>query len=224
LLQHSFASMLFALTCPLPSYNAWLSTTHHEAAYRFACDLLRLNEWRAGRSAGRPRVMKSPQFVLDLAVVSDLFPDAVVAQNHRDPVDLVGSYCSVYARSRARSCERVDPIALGRERLDHLAAMARRSADVRRDAAVRGEAGRYVDVGYERLVAEPLRVVEELYAAAGLDLTSAALAAMEGWLATHPQHAGGRHEYDLAEYGLDRAAVEAALADDIGFLTPGVEE
>ncbi|MCB0997225.1 MAG: sulfotransferase [Acidimicrobiales bacterium] len=51
LLQHSFASMLFALTCPLPSYNAWLSTTRHEAAYRFACDLLRLNEWRVGRRA-----------------------------------------------------------------------------------------------------------------------------------------------------------------------------
>ena len=80
LLQHSFASMLFALNCPLPSYNDWLASTDHEDAYRFAFDVLRINEWAAGVAAGRPRIMKSPQFLLDLRVVERLTAGAIIAQ------------------------------------------------------------------------------------------------------------------------------------------------
>ena len=126
LLQLSFASMLLGLTCPLPAYNEWLSTAHHRQAYEFAFDLLRLNEHAAGTPEGRPRVVKSPQFVLDLEVMTELAPEAVFVQNHRDPVDLVGSYCSTYASTRRTNCRSVDLHVLGRERLAHLCAMSSR--------------------------------------------------------------------------------------------------
>src|SRR5262245_833653 len=208
LLQHSFASMLFALSCPLPRYNEWLVATDHGDAYRFAFDLVRLNEWAAGEPPGRPRVMKSPQFLLDLAVVLKAAPDAVVAQTHRDPVDLVGSYCSTYASSRRRSVAALDLAALGRERLAHLGTMADRAV------AVRDAAGpdRFVDVHYASLVRDPFATIERLYERAGIPLTAAARRAMQAWLAAHPQHRAGRHEYDLADYALDRAAVEARFA------------
>jgi len=223
LLQHSFASMLFALSCPLPSYSAWLNTTDHTDAYRFAFDLLRANEWYAGTPAGRPRVMKSPQLVLDLAAVTALLPDTVIVQNHRDPVDLVGSYCSTYAGARRRSCTSVDPLQLGRERLAQLQAMAARSLAVRDAADQCGDGDRFIDVAYTRLVAEPLAVVDEVYATAGLTVSPAALAAMEAWLRANAQHQGGRHDYDLADYGLDRARVEAALADYVARFSPEAE-
>jgi hypothetical protein len=224
LLQHSFASMLFALSCPLPSYSEWLNGTDHTAAYEFAFDVVRLNEWHAGTPAGRPRVMKSPQFVLDLAVIARLLPGTVIAQNHRDPVDLVGSYCSTYESSRRRSCTTVDRVALGRERLAQLQTMTQHALAVRADAETRGDGGRFVDVRYADLVSEPLTVVERLYAAAGLDLELEARAAMTEWLAAHPQHQAGRHAYDLADYGLDRATVEAALSDYLERFQPGMED
>jgi hypothetical protein len=215
--------MLFALPCPLPSYSEWLNTTDHTDAYEFAFDLLRLNEWHAGDAAGRPRVMKSPQFVLDLAVVARLMPDTVIAQNHRDPVDLVGSYCSTYESSRRRSCVTVDRVALGRERLAQLQTMTQRALSVRAEADARDDGARFVDVRYADLVSEPLTVIETLYGAAGLTLESDARAAMSAWLDAHPQHQSGRHTYDLAEYGLDRAAVETALAEYLDRFDPGVE-
>lgn len=223
LLQHSFASMLFALPCPLPSYNEWLNTTDHTDAYEFAFDLLRLNEWYAGTEPGRPRVMKSPQFVLDLAVIARLVPDAVIAQTHRDPVDLVGSYCSTYESSRRRSCATVDRVALGRERLAQLQTMTQRALAVRSDADARGDGARFVDVRYADLVADPLAVIERLYHAAGLALAPDARSTMTAWLAEHPQHRAGRHTYDLAEYGLDRAQVETALTDYLDRFQPEVE-
>ena len=212
LLQHSFASMLFALSCPLPRYSCWLNATDHTDAYRFAFDLLRANEWAAGVAEGRPRVMKSPQLVLDLAVVTALLPDTVIVQNHRDPVDLVGSYCSTYAGSRRRSCATVDPVVLGRERLAQLRAMATRSLAVREAADRDGTGARFVDVDYARLVSDPFAVVDQVYAAAGISVSPATHTAMRQWLDAHPQHQGGAHHYDLAEFGLDRATVEAELA------------
>jgi hypothetical protein len=209
LLQHSFASMLFALNCPLPSYNEWLAETDHEDAYRFAFDMVRLNEWAAAAPEGRPRIMKSPQFLLDLRVVTRLTPGAIVAQTHRDPVDLVGSYCSTYANSRRRSMESLDPVALGKERLEFLGLMADRAVAVRAESPPE----RFVDVHYATLVSNPFDVIERLYAAAGIDLTPRIRQQLEHWLAEHPQHQGGKHTYSLSDYGLDRAMVEHRFAE-----------
>ncbi len=208
LLQHSFASMLFALNCPLPSYNDWLASTDHEDAYRFAFDVLRINEWAAGVAAGRPRIMKSPQFLLDLRVVERLTAGAIIAQTHRDPVDLVGSYCSTYAHSRRRSTDSVDLVALGKERLEFLGLMADRAVEVRTQSAPE----RFVDVHYATLVSNPFEVIRRLYAAAGLELTAAVRQRMKQWLAEHPQHQGGKHTYSLSDYGLNRSIVEDRFA------------
>lgn len=205
LLQHSFASMLFVIPTPIPGYSRWLNETDHGDAYRFALDLIRLNEWFEGTAEGRPRVMKSPQFLLDLEVVKRVVPDALIIQTHRDPVDLVGSYCSTYADSRRRTQAAFDPIALGRERLAQLHTMSER-AIAARDT---GDAARFADVHYARLVADPIGVAESLYQQAGAPLGPAARRAMETWLAANPQHKAGKHAYSLAEYGLDRALVEA---------------
>jgi Sulfotransferase family len=211
LLQHSFASMLFALNCPLPTYNAWLSGTDHDEAYRFAFDLLRLNEWAADAPAGQPRVMKSPQFLLDLRVVTRLTGDAVIAQTHRDPVDLVGSYCSTYANSRRRSMASLDPVAIGKERLEFLGLMADRAVAVRDDTESTPPQ-RFVDVHYATLVSDPFEVIEQLYAAARVDLTGQARQRMQDWLDDHPQHQAGKHSYSLDDYGLDRTTVETRFA------------
>jgi len=152
--------------------------------------------------------MKSPQFLLDLAAVLRTAPDAVVALTHRDPGDLAGSYCSTYANSRRRSVADFDPMELGRERLEQLQLMANRAVDVSDGAAP----GRIVDVYYADLVRDPMSVIENLYAAAQIPLTDTARGAMQAWLDAHPQHQGGRHDYDLADYGLDRKTVESALA------------
>jgi hypothetical protein len=209
LLQHSFASMLFALNCPLPSYNVWLAATDHEDAYRFAFDVLRLNEWVAGMPAGLPRIMKSPQFLLDLRVVTRLTPGAIIAQTHRDPVDLVGSYCSTYANSRRRSVDALDLVGLGRERLEFLGLMADRAIAVRDESPPE----RFVDVHYASVVREPFAVIEQLYAAAGVELTSATKRNMQHWLNDHPQHQAGKHTYSLGDYGLDRTTVESRFAE-----------
>ena len=61
LLQLSFASMLFVLPCPLPSYNAWLGASDHTDAYRFALDVVPPQRMARGDAAGSaPRAEVPP--------------------------------------------------------------------------------------------------------------------------------------------------------------------
>jgi hypothetical protein len=192
----------------MPSYVNWLAATDQRHAYEFLCDLIRLNEWAADAPVGRPRVMKSPQFLFDLAWVLDLMPDAVIVQTHRDPVELVGSYCSIYEHSRRRSVAELDPLALGAERVDELEFIARRGMEAR-DAA-RGR--RFVDAQYDRLLADPLGVVDDVYTAMDVPLDPVARDAMLTWLAENPQGKGGRHEYSLETYGFTADGVRRRFA------------
>ena len=208
LLQHSFASLLFELNCPMPSYVEWLGATDQGDAYRFVLDLLRLNEWAASRPAGRPRIAKSPQYLFDLMTVLDVMPDAVIVRMHRDPVELVGSYCSVYANSRRRFVAELDLHELGTERVRELERIAERARDARASA----DPARFVDVEYDHLMKDPLGAVEEIYAAAALPLADVARHAAQSWLDANPKGAGGSHDYDLADYGLDPDDIRARFA------------
>ena len=198
LLQHSFASLLAELNCPLPSYVEFLATRDQRGAYEFVFDLIRLNQWAAGAPFDRPRVAKSPQFLFDLETVLDVMPDAMIVWMHRDPIEVVGSYCSIYANGRQRFMDDVDLHEVGRERVAELERIARRGAAGRAQ-----QPDRFVDVDYTRLMREPLTVLAEVYDAAGLDLTGATVTTAHAWLDANPKGAGGRHTYDLSDYGLD---------------------
>jgi hypothetical protein len=208
LLQQSFASLLFGLQCAMPSYVNWLAATDQRHAYEFLCDLIRLNEWATDAPVGRPRVMKSPQFLFDLAWVLELMPGAVIAHTHRDPVELVGSYCSIYEHSRRRSVADLELHALGAERVDELEFIARRGTEVREAA----DPARFVDVQYTRLLADPLGVVDDIYTAMDVPFDPVARDAMLTWLADNPQGKGGRHEYSLDTYGLSADGIRRRFA------------
>ena len=62
------------------------------------------------------------------------------------------------------------------------------------------------------MVHEPLTVLAEVYDAAGLELTGATVANAQAWLDANPQGAGGRHSYDLGDYGLDPDDVRSRFA------------
>jgi hypothetical protein len=209
LLQHSFASLLFELNCPMPSFVEWLGATDQRGAYEFVFDLIRLNQWAAGASFDRPRVAKSPQFLFDLATVLEVMPGAVIAVTHRDPVEVVGSYCSIYANGRRRFMEDVDLHEVGAERVGELERIASRAAAAR----AASDPARFVDVQYTQLLTDPLGVVEQVYAAGSVDLTGATCDAIRVWLDANPQNKGGRHTYDLGDYGLDQDEIRARFAD-----------
>ena len=73
---------------------------------------------------------------------------------------------------------------------------------------------RWVDVRYADLVADPMAVVNDIYARLDWSLDPAAVSAMDEWLTLQAEQRRQepRHEYRLEDYGLTPEAVNEAFA------------
>ena len=72
-----------------------------------------------------------------------------------------------------------------------------------------------MDCSPREFVDQPLAVVEKVYAAFGLALGEESQAAMQAHIDANPKGKHGKHEYNLAEYGL----TQELIADRFAFYT-----
>jgi hypothetical protein len=191
----------------VPSFSAWLERQDHRAAHRFYARVLRYLQWQR---PGGAWILKTPHHLEHLDALLEVFPDARILQTHRDPAQVLASFCSMIAHSRGIFSDRVDPREVGRHWFAKARRMIERSMAVR-DAADRD--GRFLDVHYDRLVADPPAELRRVYEFLGEPLAPPAEAAMRAWLRDNPQHKYGRHRYRLEDFGLARDEVARAFAD-----------
>jgi len=103
----------------------------------------------------------------------------------------------------------VDPVEVGQHWSRKIERMLRRGLAARDGRT----AGALIDVRYADLVADPLAEVQRVYRSLEQPLTPAAVAAMEAWRATNPQHKHGHHRYRLQDFGLDQQQLRRLFAD-----------
>ena len=149
-------------------------------------------------------VLKSPQHMEQLGPLIRSFPDATVAFTHRDPVSVIASAITMLAYGDRLRRKRVDPPGVAAYWIDRVERLLR--ACVRdRD---RIPASQSIDVLFHEFMADDVGAVERIYALAGLEMTPAARAALDGFMAENPRGKHGRILYDLkADFGVDPGAL-----------------
>ena len=205
LLALDLATMLFEVTWQVPSFRAWYERADLREGYAFLRRMLQILQWYR---PGERWLLKSPQHMEQLPVLFETFPDALVVQTHRDPVEVTASFAHMACYGRRMNEAHPEPAAIARYWSDRIEAMLRRSLEDRAGLP----SGRFVDVRFADLVAEPLAVVRRIYEAAGLAPSAEAEAAMRAWLAANPRGKHGAHSYRLEDFGLDPAERRRALA------------
>jgi hypothetical protein len=206
LLQNSFASQHFDDMFRAEAYSAWLN--HSALVDEYAYYALQLRVLTKPEDAARRWVLKSPSHLGYLGTLRTTLPGAVIVHCHRDPCQAVASYASLVLAVRAPYSDHVSLADVGRHALDR-SSVATTRALLARDS---GRPDDFVDVGYRRLVADPLGIVRQLYRRLGRSLDDTTAATMEAWLAANPQHKHGRHRYSLEQFGLTADEVSARLA------------
>ena len=76
----------------------------------------------------------------------------------------------------------------------------------------RSDPKRFLDIDYQRFVADPTKAVESIYDYFELELPTEAEAAMRAHVRDNPRGKHGEHDYSLADYGLTPEAVTKRLA------------
>lgn len=171
----------------IPSFVAFNEASDGCAVYREFTRILRTDAATAG-NADRPRVMKCPQFCEQLPALLEQFPDARLVVTHRTHDEVLASSVSMVSAQMAFQTDHASLDAIESEWRRKLALR-----EVRVEAALADWHGPVARVDYAALDADWRGEIERTYAALGLALTPAALAAMEAEQAKSARDAHHAH-------------------------------
>jgi hypothetical protein len=150
-------------------------------------------------------VLKCPQHMEQLIALFKVFPDATAAITHRDPVASILSAVTGICYGARLSRKRIDADQLMAYWIDRFERLLR--AFVRDHDRV--PANQVVDVHFDKLMGEPIQILEEIYAKAALPFTDEIRAVMQQFLADNPRGKHGQIIYNLKrDFGLRGADIK----------------
>lgn len=192
----------------VPGYGRWCEGESATPAYRHMADLLRLVGWSQQVSSIRPWILKTPQHMLDLPALLEVFPDARLIFTHRDPLKVVGSATSLAWNQTIIYSDHVDPRRMGQEWLGKTALQVERMRAAREAIAPE----RMIDVQYDDMEHDWRGTMERVYRFLDLEMAPA-LPAMEDYMRRASALKRRPHAYSLEEFGLSEGAVLERLGD-----------
>lgn len=209
-MELSFQAHINTSSMYTPSYERWLNDQDFTHWYVWLRHFLQYQQF-VDNGAGRPWVLKAPHHLGYLPLLLRFFPDATVVHCHRDPVTTVTSFCSLIGAARRGSSDHYRPEEVGPY---ILRSYRQRMQAYLSDRTSLEKTHAFVDLDYRRILTEAPAVIVQCYAAAGLPLAAAALAAMQSWEAANAQHKHGRHRYQpLQHYGITEADIHSTFGD-----------
>ncbi|MEZ5695542.1 MAG: sulfotransferase [Sphingomonadaceae bacterium] len=192
----------------IPSYGRWCEAQDATPAYLYLADLLRLIGWSQQASSIRPWILKTPQHMLDLPALLNVFPDARLIFTHRDPNAVVGSAASLAWNQTMLYSDDAKADEVGREWLHKTRLQIERMRAARDSIPCE----RMIDVQYEEMERDWRGTMARVYDFLGFDMEPA-LPAMEAYLARSANLKRHPHRYSLEEFGLSAAQVHDQLGD-----------
>ncbi|MGB2445820.1 MAG: sulfotransferase family protein [Schleiferiaceae bacterium] len=208
-LRLSGCSHLFWWMTPVYSYLEWLTSPDAtmEESYKTYRRVLQLIQ---ARDPSKRIILKCPTHILALDTLSKVIPEARIVLTHRDPTKLVASEASLIARLHTVSAKH--PIDSDRS----VKANAIKSIHYSQklvEFASRCPKHKVYNVAYNKLVNDPVALVEDIYKFCGIDMTPAFEELLSEHLSQNKQHSHGKHNYPLKIPGLTEMEIDEGLKD-----------
>ncbi len=204
--SQTFCSNIFPSAFGVPDYDRWFRSVDERPYFRYVADVLRLigmNE------PDRRWLTKNPTDLFSLDSVLDVFPDALIVQTHRDPVQSIPSVAGTI-----RSVRRIflpgepDKAAIGTREAEFWAEALRRAQETRQRREIHA-----IDIEFGDFMRDQIGVVRRIYDHFGLTLSPQTEEAMQDWLAAHPRQSKSLQRVAPEEYGLTAEGLAETFAD-----------
>ena len=183
----------------LEPYASWYRQQDLRPMYRYYRTLLQMLDWQR---PGERWLLKAPAHMWAIDALIEVFPDVAIVWSHRDPLSCIASVCSmtwaITNGALALSKQQLGPLVF-----DFYATSLERGLTAREHC----DPARFVDVGHDEFVDDPLGVARRIYTHFGLPLGRAEQAALAAHVAANPKGKHGSHAYALEEWGLNAHAV-----------------
>jgi hypothetical protein len=204
LLAPGFSSMVYEWVYLLPRYAEWYSQQDHTEGYRFFKRVLQTLQWMRG---GKRWLLKAPQHMEQLKPLLTVFPDGTFIETLRDPVTAAISNASLTGYGQRIRTDRPNPHAAG-----HCSAaiVERLVTSLLRDHPE--DDPRFVLAPFDKLMADPIATVRDVYRAAGMTLSEEVLQKMESFIAANRAGRHGTNVYTAEDFDIDVPALRARIA------------
>ncbi|MCP4466075.1 MAG: sulfotransferase [Halieaceae bacterium] len=205
---YAFNGVQLGFEIMLEPYRSWLLAQDLVPLYQYQKRQMQMLNWR---NPGKQWMLKAPAHMWAVDAILDVFPDARFIWCHREPVAVTASINSMNRAVMgmyAGNHDHMDKSAIGHAVMEWYAMSLEKGLSEReqRDPSL------FIDTSQSEFVSQPMAVVEKVYSGFGMELTDAARAAMHAHIDNNPKGKHGKHEYDVAEYGLTREIIEERFA------------
>ncbi|MGE2815030.1 sulfotransferase family protein [Mycobacterium heidelbergense] len=201
-----FTSMIFPVQYRLPSYSHWLLyDADYAGAYRFHRIFLQHLQ------SGVPGqwLLKSPAHLWQLDALLTEYPDALIVQTHRDPLNVISSIAALTHHLRRMCSDESNIAECAAQSYEEIVVGLDRGMTLRDGGAV--PAGRVIDVLFTEFMNDPWTTINDIYRRLGRELKPEAAQKMRDFLTAHPGD-GGRGRYTWSDTGLDAGEVRERVS------------
>jgi hypothetical protein len=160
---------------------------------------------------GRRWLIKNPTDIFSIRAVLTAFPDAMIVQTHRDPLEATPSLVNLLANVRRMYEEdNFDSELLIRRDAEFWELATRRV-----EAAKAREPGRYLDVDFRDFTTDQMATIHRIYDHFGLALATPVEDEMRRWLTANPRRAasGDGPKHRAEDFGMASGELAEIFAD-----------
>jgi hypothetical protein len=196
-----FTSMIFSVQYHLPSYYRWLLyDADHAGAYGFHRIFLQHLQ------SGVPGqwLLKSPAHLWQLDALLAEYPDALIVQTHRDPLNVISSIAALTHHLRRMGSDESNIAECAAQSYEEIVVGLDREMALRDSGKVPTD--RVIDVHFADFMKDPWTTIGGIYQRLGRELQPETEQRMHDFLAAHPGD-GGRGRYTWSDTGLDAGEV-----------------
>jgi hypothetical protein len=200
----AFTGVQLGFEIQLQPYRDWLLRQDLVPMYAYQKRLLQMLQWR--RPGGR-WVLKAPAHMWGIEAILEVFPDARFIWCHRHPLHSIPSINSMnraVMRMYAGDMSHIDPAVMGASVMEWYALSLERGLSSRSRLPEK----LFADCSQREFVDEPLALVERVYQQFGEVMEPESREALHAHVQEHPRGKHGRHDYDLASFGLTESMIE----------------
>lgn len=201
-----FTSMIFPVQYRLPTYARWLMyDADHTGAYRF--HRIFLEHLQSGVPG--QWLLKSPAHLWQLDKLMAEYPDALVVQTHRDPLNVISSIAALTNHLRRMGSDETNIAECAAQSYEEIVVGLDRGMALRDKGVV--PASQMIDVQFTDFMKDPWTTIGDIYQKLGRELKPEAEQKMRDFLAEHPGD-GGRGRYTWSDTGLDAGEVRERVS------------
>jgi Sulfotransferase family len=196
-----FTSMIYTVQYRLPNYYRWLLyNADYSGAYRYHRIFLQHLQ------SGVPGqwLLKSPAHLWQLDKLIAEYPDALIVQTHRDPLNVISSIAALTHHLRRMGSDESNIAECAAQSYEEITVGLDRGTAFRDSGVVPDS--QMIDVQFSDFMNDPWTTIKDIYDKLGRELKPDAAQRMRDFLGDHPGD-GGRGRYTWSDTGLDAGEV-----------------